>query len=74
MNWTVSRLDGPLEDPARVYTPPWGTPVAQAITRATAQADQEVEADPSQAGGSRSGHRRIVVVRPLAIEFEVFAE
>jgi hypothetical protein len=74
MNWTVIWLDGPIDNLARHYVPLWGTPAGQAVTRAMARIDTQLETDPTTAGESRIGHRRILVEPPVAVDFEVFAD
>ena len=44
---------------------------AAAVTRATAEIDQRLAADPLAAGESRSGRLRILIETPLAVDFEV---
>lgn len=74
MNWTVIWLDRPLDDLARHYVPLWGTPAGQAMTQAMARIDTLLESDPATAGESRVGHRRILSVDPVTIDFEVFED
>ena len=74
MNWNIIWLDGPLNQLAEATAVTWGTPANAAIIRAMARVEQRLETDPTEAGESRPGHRRIVVELPLTIEIEVHEE
>jgi plasmid stabilization system protein ParE len=45
-----------------------------AITRAMAQIDADMERDPATLGESRSGNRRVYIVNPVTVFFEVHEE
>jgi hypothetical protein len=74
MNWTVIWLDESLQQLAGVTATAWGTPVSTAIVRAMARIELLIETDPTHAGESRDGHRRIAFEWPVTVEFEVHAE
>ncbi|MBO0698403.1 MAG: hypothetical protein J2P46_08420 [Zavarzinella sp.] len=46
----------------------------QAITRAMAQIDKAMERDPATLGESRAGLRRVYIVNPITVYFEVHRE
>ncbi|MBW3539342.1 MAG: hypothetical protein KY476_03660 [Planctomycetes bacterium] len=46
----------------------------KAITEATAKVDAVLERNPFEAGESRSGDRRILLVRPLGVFYRVVLE
>jgi plasmid stabilization system protein ParE len=43
----------------------------RAVTAAAHQVDQLLRTDPASQGESRSGNRRLLIVRPLAVMFKV---
>ena len=45
--------------------------MARAVTDAAARLDQLLRVSAASLGESRGGHRRVAVVRPLAVQFEV---
>jgi hypothetical protein len=47
---------------------------ADAVTTSMAQVDTLLSANPTTAGESRDGAERILVVRPVVVEYEVFED
>lgn len=71
MNFTVIWLHRVLARLAANYLAARRQGQGAAITRAMARIDQLLEHDPSQQGESRTGSTRVLVERPLTVNFEI---
>jgi hypothetical protein len=72
--WAVIRLDGALAELARHYLRGRAGVDPDAITAAMAEVDRRLETDPARAGESRAGNRRILIVSPLTVYYEVYQD
>lgn len=72
--WTVIWLDGALAELARHYLSGRAGVDPGGITRAMAEVDRTLDADPARAGESRAGNRRILIVSPLTVYYEVYQD
>jgi hypothetical protein len=71
VNWTTIWLDTAEADLLQQYLLARAAGLADEYTQAAARIEQLLATDPTQAGESRAGHRRIAVESPLTVEFEV---
>lgn len=74
MNFRVVWPRRAIESLARVYLASTDREQATAVTAAMAEVDRQLERFPQTAGESRIGNDRILFVRPIVVEFEVFAD
>lgn len=74
MNWTIVWLEQALNELAAATFSAWGTPVVEQIIQAMVRAENEIQANPTGVGESRTGSARLVVELPLALEIEVHTE
>jgi mRNA-degrading endonuclease RelE of RelBE toxin-antitoxin system len=68
MRWTVVYHRRAEDELARIWLFPT---IRQAVTDAAAQVDQILRDSPLEAGESRASGRRILLVPPLGVKFEV---
>lgn len=63
-----------IESLARAYLSADAVGNASAVTAAMAEADRLLAANPSDVGESRQGTDRVLILPPVVVEFEVFAD
>jgi hypothetical protein len=51
-----------------------GLEEAERFTKAVAEIDRLLASDPEEAGESRTGYERVLIVRPLVVTYEVYDE
>jgi hypothetical protein len=74
MNFKVRWMRPAIDSLARAYMAARDEGEAESITSAMAEVDRVLETGPAGAGESRTGAERILVVRPVVVEYEVFAD
>jgi hypothetical protein len=71
--WIVRWVRSAVDDLADIWIAAEGTD-RQAITLATNEIDRRLQADPENAGESRPNGRRILLVPPLGVTYQVLKD
>lgn len=74
MNWTTIWLDSAESELLQHYIQARAMGYAEAYTRAASRIEHQLSIDPSQAGESRSGNKRVIIELPLTVELELHSE
>jgi hypothetical protein len=74
MNFRVLWPQRVIRELTRAYLVAREAGEADAVTASMARVDESLSANPAAAGESRAGAERILVVRPVVVEYEVFED
>jgi hypothetical protein len=74
MNFRVLWPQRVMRELTRAYLVAREAGEADAVTTSMAEVDAHLSANPTTAGESRDGAERILVIRPVVVEYEVFED